>query len=78
MKIFKRAHLPSKIKYNGTIYKLDAEKSVNYSLNKVLPANTKFVMVQVLQPILRGRTDLHGKLYKPTIWIFCNYPYKAV
>lgn len=34
-------------------------------------------IVGVLSKKLRGRTDLHGKPYQPTIWLFTNHKIKV-
>ena len=78
MKTFNRCNLPETITYNKTVYKVD--KSINevLTLTKYLTAyilaqkflGKKVVLVNVLSRNLKGRTDLHGKLYKPSQWVF--------
>lgn len=34
--------------------------------------------VSVLPRNLRGKRDLHGKLYAPGEWIFCSLPYRVL
>jgi len=61
MKIFNRASLPSKIVYNGSIY-----------VFKILPQSKRGdkIVVKVLSSRLKDKTDLHGKPYQPSQWIF--------
>jgi len=76
MKVFNRASLPREISYNGSMYKLDIESTnVIFNggyLNKILPQSNKGdkVIVKVLDGRLKGKTDLHGKPYQPSQWIF--------
>ncbi len=76
MKIFTRASLPSKIVYNGSIYVLDIDSTnVIYNggyLNKILPQSKRGdkIVVKVLSSRLKDKTDLHGKPYQPSQWIF--------
>lgn len=66
MKIFSRCNLPESIKYNGKKYVYLCGKHEN----KDIYIGKKCVQVNVLQRNLRGRTDLHGRLYKPSEFIF--------
>lgn len=70
MKTITRANLPEQVKYNNKVYQFNAELSGKYSLNKstVLPDNA--IKVAVLSRRLKGKTDLHGKSYKPCMFIF--------
>ncbi len=66
MKKFSRCNLPESINYNGKTYIYLCGKHEN----KDMYAGKKCVQVNVLSRILRGRTDLHGRLYKPSEFIF--------
>lgn len=66
MKKFSRCNLPDSIMYNGKKYLYLCGKHEN----KDMYAGKKCVQVNVLSRILRGRTDLHGRLYKPSEFIF--------
>lgn len=66
MKKFSRCNLPESIKYNGKTYIYLCSKHGN----KDRYAEKKCVQVNVLSRNLRGKTDLHGKPYKPSEWIF--------
>ena len=74
MKFFKRRSLPAQIKYGGRIYKRDVDASSKYSLFKIKP-KINFVVIEVLQKNLEGKTDLHNRPYQPTKWIFTINPY---
>ena len=81
MKQYSRTHLPDFIEYNGETYKVNIEISGAMRDNNT-PINTiaatlrkegrKAVLVNVMSKNLRGKTDLHGKPYQPTKWIFTN------
>ncbi len=81
MKTFNRTYLPETIKYNGIEYRRNGQLSstfegIHFALPKLLEAlkkgGQKAVLVKVLSKNLKGKTDLHGKLYQPTLWIFTN------
>lgn len=64
MKIYRS--LPDKVIVRNICYKLDA----GLSALKQIPINKRYVKVNVLAKSLEGKTDLHGNLYKPSIFIF--------
>ncbi|MDO6737061.1 hypothetical protein [Wenyingzhuangia sp. 2_MG-2023] len=81
MKTFKKSYLPDQIKYNGEIYKLNSTisggmEASGTSPKKVLEAlkttGRKGVLVEVHNPRLKNKTDLHGQTYKPSKFIFTN------
>lgn len=81
MKIFERANLPDKIKYNGETYKFNPTISAGRNLNNtslplvieaVKSTGKKAVIVKVQQTRLKGVRNLHGKYYTPSIFIFTN------
>lgn len=81
MKSFNKTYLPESINYNGEVYKLNSEISSAMNLNNTSPntiASTlkkqdrKAILVNVLSRNLNGKTDLYGRAYKPTKWIFTN------
>lgn len=81
MKTFSRTYLPETIKYNGIDYQPNGQLSatfgsIHFSLSKLLEAlkkgGQKAVLVKVLSKNLKGKTDLYGKPYQPTLWIFTN------
>lgn len=57
MKTFKKTYLPEVVKYSGKNYER-GEKT------------DKSIKVEVLSRNLRGRTDLFGREYTPTVWFF--------
>jgi hypothetical protein len=68
MKIY--ASLPEKITTrNGHIY---VRITLPYAdaMQKVREQKKKFVKIGVLEPNLRGKTDLHNQPYKPNVWLF--------
>jgi hypothetical protein len=80
MKTFNRTSLPESITYNSRIYKCNATESslfaqgINIS-NYILTlknAGLKVILVKVLSRNLRGKTDYHNRLYKPTQWVFVS------
>lgn len=79
MKTFNRTTLVDKINYNGRVYTPNAPLSATFSANRrslpnILDAlnkgGQKAVLVQVLSKNLKGKTDLYGKPYQPTLWIY--------
>jgi len=81
MKQYNKNHLPQGIVYNGETYIVNAPISSAMNANNT-PVNTiaatlkkegrKAILVNVLSSNLKGRTNLHGKPYQPTKWIFTN------
>ena len=79
MKQYSKTHLPDCIIYKGETYKVNIEISGAMRDNNT-PINTiaatlrkegrKAVLVNVLSKNLKGKTDLHGKPYQPTEWLF--------
>ena len=79
MKQYNRTYLPDEILYNGETYKVNPAisgamhsnntplKTIDTTLRK---EGKKAICVNVLSKNLRGRTDLHGKPYQPSKWIF--------
>ena len=81
MKTFKKSYLPDFINYNGEKYTFNATitgatNTSNTTPKKVIEAlkttGKKGVLVEVLSNRLKGVTDLHGKQYKPSQFIFTN------
>lgn len=81
MKTFKKTSLPESINYNGEVYKNNVTISSGMNLSntnpkKVLDAlkstGKKGILVEVLSTNLKNKTDLYGKKYEPTKWIFTN------
>ena len=63
-----KQYADSKEVSTSCIYKLWAEQKAA-TLRK---EGRKAVLVNVMSKNLRGKTDLHGKPYQPTKWIFTN------
>lgn len=72
MKIFNRASLPSKIVYNGKNYFYDSGKTLLHKEHKQFNKQD-CILIKVLSTRLKGKTDLHGKEYKPSEWVFNCY-----
>lgn len=79
MRVFSKTSLPDAIVTMGEIYKLNISMSSAMHLNNtrintisetLRKEGRKAVLVKVLQKNLKSRTDLHGKPYKPTEWIY--------
>ncbi len=68
MKQFNKTFLPDSIQYKGNEYRVNIEKT---HLHRGYITHQKdCIIVNVLSKNLKGVTDLHGNLYKPTVWIF--------
>lgn len=66
---FKRASLPTSIKYNNVTYAINHEYSSLYGMGKSFPS-CDHICVHVLSTRAKGKRDYHGNLYQPTKWIF--------
>ena len=69
MKTYNKTHKPDSITHNGQVYKYDANATELYREGKLI-SSKDHVLVNSMQSILKGRTDLHGKPYKPVQFIF--------
>lgn len=65
-------HLPDSINEKNTTFKmlLGFSHIKNKSDLKLLTNGKKFRTVRVLAKNLRGKTDLHGRLYEPSKWLY--------
>ena len=82
MKTFNRTSLPSSITYNNRVFKpchdgtttlcLDGYRAFNSFVSDQKASGKKCIMVNVLSRNLKSRTDLHGKLYQPSQWLFIS------
>lgn len=81
MKTFKKTYLPEEIKYNGETYKFNGDISAAMKLSRTNPQKTieavkstgkKAVLVEVMNPKLKGIKDLRGNNYTPSQFIFTN------
>lgn len=81
MKSYSKTHLPDSITYNGEVYTFNGAISGAMAASGTNPADVikslkstgkKGILVKVLSRRLRGMTDLHGKLYTPSEFIFTN------
>lgn len=72
MKTFKRTSLPDQICYNNKVYQMDAELSVLYSIGKATKIPQDAIKLEVLSRNLKRKSNLYGKPYEPTIFIFTN------
>lgn len=71
MKIVKRTYLPDSVKYNKKTYQRNVEKSALHTLGKLKRDDRQHcIIVKVLPRSLHNKTDLHGRPYLPTEWIF--------
>src|SRR5688500_17416347 len=79
MKSFNKKSLPESVSYKGLQYFLNTDITSAMKLNST-PHSTivatlkaegrKCVLVKVLSHNLKKSTDLHGKAYKPSEWIY--------
>ena len=81
MKTYNKTFLPESINYLGIELKMNSLESSAMNANNTNPKtivqtlkkeNRKAVLVNVLSKNLKGKTDLYGKPYQPTKWIYSN------
>lgn len=81
MKSFNKTSLPELVVYNGETFTLNTTISAGMALSgtsldsvqrAVKSTGKKCICVNVMSKNLKGKTDLHGKPYKPTQHIFTN------
>jgi len=78
MRTFKKTFLPDQIEVNGTTLKMYAAASALANMNarhradELKAQGLTVCIVEVLSNSLKGKTDLHGKLYTPSIFIFAD------
>jgi hypothetical protein len=79
MKTYKKTFLPDFIEYKGKTYHMNSSISSSMQLSKtkaktvlktIKTTRVKVVIVEVLSKNLKGKTDLYGKPYEPTKFIF--------
>jgi len=71
MKTYNKTHCPDQIIYKGEVYKLNVDAT--HRLREGQKLSSKYhIAVNVLSKNLKGRTDLHGNLYKPNTFIYSN------
>ena len=79
MKVFKKDHLPDEIKYRGNTYRRDSylqtgieATQTEYSRlqEKLKKDGFKMVLVECQHPRLKGKENLHGEPYKPSVFIY--------
>lgn len=71
MKQYNKTHCPEVIEYNGMQYKMNIDATHSYREGNKL-SSRYHIRVNVLSKNLKGRTDLHGNLYKPNVFIYSN------
>ena len=72
MQTYNKTFLPDSI-INGVIeYKPNANLTARMQQGEQIPKDElkNCIQVNVLSNNLKGKTDLHGRPYKPTKWIF--------
>ena len=76
MKTFNKTYLPDSVTYNGLNYTLEQscanEHSCKLDAMDLMCKGKKVVRVNVLSKNLKGKTDLFGQPYRPTIWLFSH------
>jgi hypothetical protein len=77
MKTFNKTSLPESITYNGEVYSRTILQPIitgtlQEKISLAKATGKKVVVVNVLSRNLKGKTDLYGKPYKPTEWIFLH------
>lgn len=68
MKIY--THLPESITINKIVFKRLNKPFIEVPLKAMKILKIKYRVIGVLSRNLRGRTDLYGKPYEPTKWVF--------
>lgn len=76
MKQFTRTALTD-IKYNGVVYTpvyrpFTTHLEKQMFINECKAKGEKLISVLVLSKNLKGKTDLHGKPYKPSEWLYIS------
>lgn len=72
IRTYKKTSLPENVIFNGE--KLNFNPSAN-SIQDARQLKTEgktVVLVEVRNPKLKGKTDLHGQPYTPNLFIFTN------
>lgn len=78
MRTLKKTFLPDQIEVNGTILKMYAAASALANMNarhraeELKAQGLTVCIVEVLSNNLKGKPDLHGKPYAPSIFIFSD------
>jgi hypothetical protein len=79
MKTFNKTSLPKFVNYNKRQYvcnfDLSSKKilqSITSDLDILKQSGKKVIFVNVLSRNLKDKTDLHGRQYKPSQWIFVS------
>lgn len=78
MRTFKKTYLPDQIVLNGTTLKMYAAASALANMNarhkaeELKAQGLTVCIVEVLSRQLKGKPDLHGKLYTPSVFIFSD------
>lgn len=85
MKTLKFDHLPDQVKHNGETYYRNPLIETGWERNntplKIIQdtlkkEGRKLVLVEVTNPNLKGKKDLHGKDYPSSKFIFTTNPVK--
>jgi hypothetical protein len=65
-----KTFLPSEIIINNKVLKPVVGIGYDICLKFAKEKKLTYRTIKVLSKNLRGKTDLYGKLYQPTIWLF--------
>lgn len=78
MRTFKKSYLPDQIELNGNTLKMYAAASALANMNarhraeELKAQGLTVCIVEVLSRQLKGKPDLHGKPYTPSVFIFSD------
>lgn len=78
MKTFKKTYCPDQIEISGTILKMYAAASALANMNarhraaELKAQGLTVAIVEVLSNQLKGKPDLHGKPYTPSVFIYTD------
>lgn len=61
------SHLPEKLTFRGTDFKMNPEFS---AIKRPPQDGQRYRIIYVISRNLKGKTDLFGKPYQPTKWIY--------
>ncbi len=80
IRTYKKSYCPESIEHHGQVLTLNGyfsalqhqDKSGQDFAKQLIAQGKTVAFVQVLNPRLRGKTDLHGQPYKGSKFIFSN------
>lgn len=68
--VVRKSHLPQSVNHRGKTYVANMELSSKRSMREPFTYPSDYIIVEVVNPRLKGKTDLHGNPYPHSKWIF--------